>query len=123
MQYETIIERSTHRSGRVPGDRPGTAAAVEKRFPPALQFLTDIDPVVVNKMQALAWKGHKAGRSLQEICTALHAFARQIGYDPAIGVQEVRTANMPSYPGQTVATALIMLDLREKGEARYGKAG
>ena len=77
-----------------------------------MQFLTNVDPAVQNHLTSLAWQGHRQNRGLNEICAGLSALSKAMGYEAAIGVQEVTTENMPSYPGQKVMTALIMIDIR-----------
>jgi hypothetical protein len=121
MDYRVVIEKARE------GDRPPVAGArrpASRRFPPTLQFLTDVDPAIQNHMSALAWQGHRKGRTIKEISTAIKGLGRALGYHVAIGVQEVSSDSMPSYPGQRVVTTLIMLDISQVfpgGQSSSGK--
>ena len=94
-----------------PRDRHRGVPAI-RRFPPVLQFLTEVDPLVAHQLESRSLRLHRQGRQLQEICDDLYLFARSIGYDLVLGVQEVLGPQMPSFPGQTVHSALLMADLR-----------
>lgn len=59
---------------------------------------------------------------MKDICADLYGFARTSGFDATIGVQEVYSTSMPSFAGQTVISALLMVDLRPlwtSGEAVF----
>lgn len=84
---------------------------VLRRFPPVIQFLTDVDPYVQQQLQSLCIKSHRQGKNLQELCEELYVYARSIGYVLTLGVQEVFSSQMPSFPRQTVQSALLMADL------------
>jgi hypothetical protein len=85
---------------------------VARRFPPVIQVLTVDDPSAEHQLAACANESYREGKALRDICTDVHRLARAIGYDATIGVQEVYSTSMPSFPGQTVISALLMLDLR-----------
>ena len=129
MHYDVIIEREEEaaRRTRERFQRARDRAALRRPkgpyrcFAPAVQVLTAIDPAIENKINELSWRGHRAGRTLEDICAAIMAMLRKIGFNPAISVQEVYTSNMPSFEGETVMTALILIDLRT-GSATSGAA-
>lgn len=85
---------------------------VARRFSPVIQVLTVDDPSAENQLAARANESYREGKVLQDICNDVHKLARSLGYDATIGVQEVYSTSMPSFPGQTVISALLMLDLR-----------
>ena len=85
---------------------------VARRFPPVLQILTVNDPDAEHQLTARAHDSYREGKALRDICADVHDLARTIGYEASIGVQEVFSTTMPSFPGQTVISALLMLDLR-----------
>ena len=85
---------------------------VARRFPPVIQVLTVDDPSAEQQLSGCATESYRAGKALRDICTDVHRLARSLGYDATIGVQEVYSTSMPSFPGQTVISALLMLDLR-----------
>ncbi len=86
---------------------------VVRRFPPALQFLTRAEPFVEAQLQSAAVHAFKQGRRIEQICGALYHTALELGYHVTIGVQEVYSSNMPSFPGETVMTALLLIDASE----------
>ena len=119
MRYDTLIENEeqlVRRTRRTREDRAASSlrrpAGTVRSFPPVVQILTPVDPAVENKVGELVWKGHRAGRDLEEICGGIHAMLTRLEYNPAISVQEVYTSNMPSFRGETISTALILIDLR-----------
>lgn len=119
MRYETLIESEEQlafRTRRTRGDRAASSLrrpdGTVRAFPPAVQILTPVDPAVENKVAELVWKAHRAGRDLEEICGGIHSLLSRLEYNPAISVQEVYTSNMPSFRGETISTALILIDLR-----------
>ena len=83
---------------------------VVKRFPPTLQFLTRAEQAVEAQLQAVALRTFTDGKSLDQICGALYQAGLSLGYKLTIGLQEVYSSKMPSFPGQTVMTCLIMVD-------------
>ncbi len=107
------------------GPRP---VPVARRYPPMVQVLTSSDPTIENQLSAFARQSYKQGNPLKEICRDLYHFAHSLGYEATIGVQEVYSASMPSFPGQTVISALLMVDIRplwmsgEDSGARMGYA-
>jgi hypothetical protein len=119
MSYECEIVRPDDPRAKAGSNR------YLKRFPPVLQLITDIDPIVANKLNELVWRSHRAGQDLTQTCAALTSAAQQLGYRVKIGVQEVYVASMPSYPGETIMTALLVMDARpsivqSKGQDRPG---
>lgn len=83
---------------------------VVRRFPPTLQFLTRAEQSVEAQLQAIALRTFNDGKSLDQICGALYQAGLSLGYKLTIGLQEVYSSKMPSFPGQTVMTCLIMVD-------------
>ena len=85
---------------------------VARRFPPVIQVLTVDDPSAELQLATCATDSYREGKALRDICTDVHRHARSLGYDATIAVQEVHSTSVPSFPGQTVISALLMLDLR-----------
>ena len=118
MKYDVIIEGKGQRSATADEgwrveDREGPRPVpVARRYPPVIQVLTAMDPAVEQQLSALAKQSYKQGKALKEICRDLYHFAHSLGYEATIGVQEVYSASMPSFPGQTVISALLMVDVR-----------
>lgn len=83
---------------------------VVRRFPPSLQFLTRAEQSVEAQLQAIAIRTFNDGKTLDQICGALYQAGLSLGYRLTIGLQEVYSSKMPSFPGQTVMTSLIMVD-------------
>ena len=83
---------------------------VVRRFPPTIQFLTRAEQSVEAQLQAIALRTFNDGKSLDQICGALYQAGLSLGYTLTIGLQEVYSSKMPSFPGQTVMTCLIMVD-------------
>lgn len=84
---------------------------VVRRFAPVLQFLTSSDPLVEQQLQSLVTQAHRKSLTLQQICEEVYHYTRTLGYEVALGVQEVYSTGMPSFPDQTVKSALILVDL------------
>ena len=87
-----------------------SSVPVVRRFPPTLQFLTRAEQSVEAQLQAVALRFFNDGKSLDQICGALYQTGLSLGYTLTIGLQEVYSSKMPSFPGQTVMTCLIMVD-------------
>lgn len=85
---------------------------IVRRFPPVIQFLTDVDPYVQQQLQTLCMRAHRQGKNIQAVCEELYVYARSIGYVLSLGVQEVFSSQMPSFPGQTVQSALLLADVK-----------
>ncbi|MEM1093923.1 MAG: hypothetical protein AAGJ10_04915 [Bacteroidota bacterium] len=83
-----------------------------RRFPPLLQFLTRTTPYVEQQLRMLAGQLFDQGRTLDQICGAVHQAAHALGYTATIGVKEVFSSEMPSFPGETIMSALLIMDLR-----------
>lgn len=49
---------------------------------------------------------------MEQICTAIYHTALDAGFRATIGVQEVTSHAMPSFPGEVVHTALLVVDLQ-----------
>lgn len=94
-----------------------------RRLPPVLQIARAIDPVIENKFQELVWRAHRSGQDLRTTCKALKAAATALGYHVKVGVQEVYVDNMPSYPGETVMSALILMDVLISEPQAQGEHG
>jgi hypothetical protein len=89
-----------------------TPTVATRRFPPALQLLTRTTPMVEQQLWAVSHQSFREGKTLKQICVDVYNYAQALGYEATIGVQEVYSASMPSYPGQTIISALMLLDLR-----------
>ena len=87
-----------------------TSHPVVRRFPPTLQFLTRAEQSVEAQLQAVALRTFNDGKSLDQICGALYQAGLSLGYRLTIGLQEVYSSKMPSFPGQTIMSCLIMVD-------------
>lgn len=83
-----------------------------RRFPPVLQFLTQVDPLVEQQMHTIVVQAHRKGMTLNQICEEVYYHARSLGYEATLGIQEVYSAGMPSFPNQTVMSALLLVDLQ-----------
>lgn len=85
---------------------------VLRRFPPVLQFMTRQRPDIAAELNRLVNQGYERGLNLNEIRGELVAYAASQGYSAFIRVHEVRTEDMPSFPGQTILTGMLLVDLR-----------
>lgn len=85
-------------------------APIIRRFPPAIQFLSRSEQFIERQVQAVALQAFKTGKNVDQICAAMYQTALSLGYIITIGVQEVYSSNMPSYPKETVMSCLIMVD-------------
>lgn len=106
--------------------REGRAASVPRRFPPVIQFLTDVDPRLRQQLKALCAKSHRQGRDLQDVCRDLYLHAQSEGYDLTLGVQQVFSTKMPSFQSETVESALLLADVRplsKAAESLHGSRG
>lgn len=93
-------------------------APVVRRFPPVVQYLSRSEQYIEDQLQAIALRTFKDGRSIDEICSAMYQAALSMGYVITIGVQEVYTGNMPSFPRETVMSCLVMIDFTPVNTAR-----
>ena len=85
-------------------------APVVRRFPPAVQFLSRCEQFIESQIQSVALTTFKSGKSIDQVCAAMYNTAHTLGYIITIGVQEVYSSNMPSFPNETVMSCLIMID-------------
>ena len=116
MTYDLFVSGTPKRRIRVDREpvsrRAGSPTPVLRRFPPVLQFLTTHPVDVETQLRAVSLEGYRKGLSLEDICSEIYNSAFSLGYEATIGVQEVYTSSMPSFPGQTVMSALLLIDLR-----------
>jgi hypothetical protein len=91
-------------------DRAGTPGI--RCFPPVIQFLTDVDPDVQRRLQAICTDMQFYEKGLQNVCRELYLCARSEGYELSLAVQQVFSTQMPSFPNQTVQTALLLADAK-----------
>jgi len=119
MKYKVSISSGSNDTARAEHAGEGhleperkAPSAVARRFPPALQVLTRTDPSVEQQLCAISYQAYQAGLTLKQICGEIYRYAQGLGFEAVIGVQEVYSASMPSFPGQTVISALLMVDLR-----------
>lgn len=82
-----------------------------RRFPPVVQVLTMTAPHLQQRLQDIAMIGFRDGDDIDTICGELHGYAHSLGYDVTIGIQDVSTSEMPSFPGITVKSTLLLVDL------------
>jgi hypothetical protein len=101
-----------------PGRDLTAPKGVLRRFPPVLQFLTRQRADVAAELNRLVSQGYERGLNLSEIRGELVAYAASQGFSAFIRVHEVRTEDMPSFPGQTILTGMFLVDLRP-GPAEY----
>lgn len=85
-----------------------------RRFPPIVQVLNLTVPHIQDRLQDIAMMGFRRGLSSSLICDELHRYARSLDYIATIGVQEVKTADMPSFGGQVIASTLMLIDLQPR---------
>ena len=158
MKYEVLISGKPKRTSRAHADRPPISSAQRvdgpppvdatvrttpppaprqenkagtamHRFPPILQILTQVPLPVQQELQSVSMQAFRDNASLEDICKQVYNQARTLGYDAVMGVQEVFSSSMPSFPSQTVMSALIMVDLvsqeatRRPSASTYQKAG
>ena len=88
---------------------------IVRRFPPVIQFLTRCEQFVETHLQAVALRTFQNNRTTDQICAAIYEAALSMGYIVTIGVQEVYSSNMPSFPNQTVMSCLLMIDFQPAG--------
>lgn len=79
-------------------------------FPPVIQFLTDLEPDLQRRLQAICTDMQFHEKGLQDVCRELYLCARTEGYELSLAVQQVFSTQMPSFPNQTVQTALLLAD-------------
>ena len=90
-------------------------APVIRRFPPAIQFLSRCEQFIESQIQTVAMQVFKQGKNVDQVCAEMYNTALSLGYIITIGVQEVYSSNMPSFPGETVMSCLIMVDFTPAG--------
>ncbi len=90
-------------------------APVIRRFPPAVQFLSRVEQFIESQIQTVSMQAFKQGKNVDQICAAMYQTALSLGYIITIGVQEVYSSNMPSFPGETILSCLIMIDFTPAG--------
>ncbi len=110
---DTRQESGTHQSAYSHGTESRANVPVVRRFPPVLQFLTRPESYVEVQLQTAAVHAFKEGRRVDQICGAIYHTALSLGYHVTIGVQEIFSSSMPSFPNETVMSALLMIDCTE----------
>ena len=83
-----------------------------RRFPPMVQFLTRSSPHVEREIRANALEIFRRGGRLEQVCAAVYRTAKENRFNATIGVQEISSASMPSFAGETVLAALLIVDLQ-----------
>ncbi len=81
-----------------------------RRLPPVLQLVTPIDPAVQQQLETLIRAAWRADKDVVTTCRALEAVMKRLGYRVKIGMKEIHVDQVPSCPGETVASALILMD-------------
>lgn len=113
MRYEHVVKgKARDRGPRMRVLRKAPPEPKLRRFPPVLQVITQIPPYVEQQLSAIALQAHRQGKDLSEVCRDIHYYAQSLGFTATIGMREVYSADMPSFPGQTVVSALLMVDLK-----------
>jgi len=117
MTYDLFVsgtpkERTRVDRDPIAGRLGGSPKPVLRRFPPVLQFLTSHGPDVEAQLRAVSLDAFRRGKNLEAICNEIYNFAFSLGYEATIGVQEVYSSSMPSFPQQTVMSALLLVDMR-----------
>lgn len=84
-----------------------------RRFPPVLQFVTKQRSDVTADLNRLVTQGYERGLSLEDIRAELMKFLSSRGFRAFIRVHEVRSEDMPSFPGQTILTGMLIVDLKQ----------
>jgi hypothetical protein len=108
MHYESTLGR--HRTTlAVPASFDATAA--HHRLQPVIQYVSNVDLSVQYRLSNAAQIAHAEGRNVYEICSSIKSVALSLGFNPIIRVQGVESEDMPSFPGRTIITALILIDL------------
>ncbi len=92
-----------------------TNTPVVRRFPPSIQYLTRSEQFIEEQIQSVALRTFKSGKTIDEVCSAMYKTALSLGYIITIGLQEVYSSNMPSFPSETVMSSLIMVDFTPAG--------
>ena len=130
MTYDLFVSGTPRQRGRVDREpiarRAGSPTPVLRRFPPVLQFLTTHSPDVEAQLRAISLEAYRRGKTLEDICSEIYNQAFALGYEATIGVQEVYSSSMPSFPGQTVMSALLLIDLTstwDSGGQKLRRAG
>ena len=83
---------------------------VVRRFPPVLLFITRTEQHIEQTLRTICLRAFRAERSIDQICGAIYQAALSMGFLVTIGVQEIFSNNMPSFPHETVMSALLMID-------------
>ncbi len=116
MTYDLFVSGNPKKRLRVDREpvahRRSAPTPVLRRFPPVLQFLTTQPPDVEVQLRAISLEAFRRGKRLEDICSDIYDFALSLGYRATIGVQEVYSSSMPSYPGQTVMSGMLLIDLQ-----------
>lgn len=81
-----------------------------RRLPPVLQLVTPIDPAVERQLGTLIRAAWRAEKDVKTTCRALEAVMKRLGYRVKIGMKEIYVDQVPSCPGETVMSALILMD-------------
>ncbi|PIQ61267.1 MAG: hypothetical protein COV99_09860 [Bacteroidetes bacterium CG12_big_fil_rev_8_21_14_0_65_60_17] len=85
-----------------------------RRLPPVLQLITPIDPAIEHQLDALIRAAWRADKDVKTICRALEAVMQRLGYRVRIGMKEIHVDQVPSFPGETVASALILMNAEHR---------
>ena len=96
-----------------PGRDRTSPKPVLRRFPPVLQFVTKQRSDVTADLNRLVTQGYERGLSLDDIRIELIAYLSVRGFQAFIRVHEVRSEDMPSFPGQTILTGMLIVDLKQ----------
>ncbi len=124
MRYKQVIGGAPRASGKKGGGLRSVPRAATRRFPPVIQVVTQTAPYVEQQLSANAIEAFHRGLTVQQICAELKVLARSLGYEATIGVQEVYSSEMPSFPDQTIISALLIVDMRliNRGSNRFHRA-
>ncbi len=89
----------------------GRETASEHRFPPIVQVLNPTLPHIQERMQGIATMAFRRGLDSKAICSELASYVQTSGYEATIGVQDVKTDQMPSFQDGTVVCTIMLVDL------------
>ncbi len=116
MRYEHIVRgKARDRGPRLRVVRKAPSQPEVRRFPPVLQVLTKTPPYVEQQLSAISLQAYRQGKDISGICRDIHYYAQSLGFTATIGMREVYSRDMPSFPSQTVVTALLIVDLKPLG--------
>lgn len=86
----------------------------EVRFAPRVQVLNEAESHLEDRLQDVARAAFERGLDNHAICAEVLRHAEALDYDATIGVQEVRSDEMPSFEGRLVVSTVMLIDLQPR---------